>query len=371
MVAGFLSRRILVGEGVFVKAMARTTNRAVFVEALLPDGQARWGSFGAGLGLEFLALAALVVIPMLMPQKLEMVRRYWTTPIEAPPVVAWKPQPQPRPVAKPAPVKPPVIAKLIPKVTPVEIEVPKPKVYSPVFTSPVAKPATARKNTKAPDMPEVAKAFPNANTPTSLGSSAPPTIRKPREEVQTGGFGDPNGLPSNNRTGHAANVAALGSYDLPPGPGNGNGTGGAKGAKGVVASTGFGNGVATGGNGSGNHGAVQQGVFADEHAAAPAPKVKPAAAAVSNTTPIQILFKPKPVYTDAARAKKIEGEVLLQITFLASGEVKVERVVQGLGYGLDDSAEAAARQIRFHPAQQNGQPVDSAAIVHIVFQIAN
>jgi TonB family protein len=370
MVAGFLSRRILVGEGVFVKAMARTTNRAVFVESLLPDGQARWGSFSAGLGLEFIALAALVIIPMLMPQKLEIVRRYWTTPIEAPPIVAWKPQP--RPVVKPAPVKikPPVVAKLIPKVAPLEIEVPKPKIYSPVFSSPIAKPATSRKNTKAPDMPEVAKAFPNANTPTSLGSSAIPTIRKPREEVQTGGFGDPDGLPTNNRTGHAANVAALGSYDLPPGPGNGNGTGGSKGAKGVVASTGFGNGVATGGNGSGNHGTVQQGVFADEHAAAPAPKVKPAAAVNPTTTPVQILFKPKPVYTDAARAKKIEGEVLLQIVFSASGEVKVGRVVQGLGYGLDDSAEAAARQIRFRPAQQNGQPVDSAAIVHIVFQIA-
>jgi len=352
-----------------VKAMARTTNRAVFVESLLPDGQARWGSFGAGLGLEFIALAALVVIPMLMPQKLELVRRYWTTPIEAPPIVAWKPQPPPKPVAKPAPVKPPVIAKVVPKVAPPEIEAPKPKVYSPVFSPPVAKPVTARKNTKAPDMPEVAKAFPTENT--SLGSSAIPTIKKPREEVQTGGFGDPNGLPANNRTGHAANVNALGSYDLPPGPGTGNGTGGSKGAKGVVASTGFGNGVAVGGKGSGGHGAVQQGVFADEHAAAPAAKVKPAAAAVSNTTPVQILFKPKPIYTDAARAKKIEGEVLLQIVFTASGDVKVERVVQGLGYGLDDSAQAAARQIRFHPAQQNGQPVDSAAIVHIVFQIAN
>jgi hypothetical protein len=127
------------------------------------------------LGLEFIALAALVVIPMLMPQKLELVRRYWTTPIEAPPIVAWKPQPPPKPVAKPAPVKPPVIAKVVPKVAPPEIEAPKPKVYSPVFSSPVAKPVTARKNTKAPDMPEVAKAFPTENT--SLGSSAIPTIK--------------------------------------------------------------------------------------------------------------------------------------------------------------------------------------------------
>src|SRR4029077_6064568 len=348
--------------------MARTTNRAVFVESLLPDGQARWGSFGAGLGLEFIALAALVVIPMLIPQKLELVRRYWTTPIEAPPIVAWKPQPPPKPVAKPAPVKPPVIAKVVPKVAPPEIEAPKPKVYSPVFSSPVAKPVTARKNTKAPDMPEVAKAFPTENT--SLGSSAIPTIKKPREEVQTGGFGDPNGLPANNRTGHAANVNALGSYDLPPGPGTGNGTGGAKGAKGVIASTGFGNGVAVGSpGGSGGHGSVQQGVFADEHAVATGPKVKQATVA-SKTTPIEILFKPKPAYTDEGRSKKIEGDVVLQVLFAASGEVKVLNVVQGLGHGLDESAQTAARQIRFRPAQQDGQPVDLTANVRITFQLA-
>ena len=197
-----------------------------------------------------------------------------------------------------------------------------------------------------------------------------PTLRKPREEVQTGGFGDPNGVPANNRPGtHAPNIAQLGGYDMPTGPGYGNGTGGAKGAKGVVASTGFGNGVANPPQPSG-HGSVQQGVFADEHATA-APKVRPAASTTPKTTPVEILFKPKPVYSDVARAKKIEGEVLLQVVFAASGDVKVERVVQGLGYGLDESAENAARQIRFKPATANGQAVDSTAIVHITFQVAN
>jgi TonB family protein len=91
---------------------------------------------------------------------------------------------------------------------------------------------------------------------------------------------------------------------------------------------------------------------------------------VSNTKPVEILAKPKPIYTDEARAKKIEGDVLLQVVFTASGEVRVERVVQGLGYGLDQSAEAAARQIRFRPALQGGQPVDFAAVVHITFELA-
>jgi TonB family protein len=79
---------------------------------------------------------------------------------------------------------------------------------------------------------------------------------------------------------------------------------------------------------------------------------------------------PTPTYSDEGRAKKIEGEVLLQVVFTASGDVKVLRVVQGLGHGLDEAAQNAARQIRFKPAQQDGQPVDSTAIVHIVFNLA-
>jgi len=347
--------------------MARVSNKAVFREALLPEGQARWGSMGAGMGLQFLFVSAIVIIPMLVPQKLELVHRYWTTPIEAPVIEAWKPQPPP-PAAKPAPIKR-EIAKVAPKPEPVEVAPPKPKIINPVFTAPIAKPATAKKNAPAPDLTSVAKVFPT-QAPASMGSSAIPTLKKPKEAVQTGGFGDPNGVPANaHAANHSPNINASGSYDLPNGPGYGNGTGGAKGARGIVASTGFGNGVATGGNSAGPRGGVQQGVFADEHATAAAPKVK-ATAASSNTKPVEILFKPKPQYTDEARSKKIEGEVLLQVVFTAAGDVQVQRVVQGLGYGLDDSAQSAARQIRFHPAQQGGQPVDSTAIVHIVFELA-
>jgi periplasmic protein TonB len=349
--------------------MARVTNQIVFRGSLLPEGQARWGSFSAGLGLEFLFLAAIVITPMLVPQKLELVHRYWTTPIAAPVIEAWKPQPPPPPV-KPAPVKHPIV-KPAPKPEPiaVAVEPPKPKIISPVFSSPIARPVTTKKSAPNPDLPDVAKVFPTQAP--SVGSSAIPTIKKPREAVQTGGFGDPNGVPANAQAAsHSPNIASKGAYDMPTGPGYGNGTGGAKGDRGVVASTGFGNGVATGTKSGGNRGGVQQGVFADEHAVAPAPKVKPAASVSSNTKPVEILFKPKPQYTDEARTKKIEGEVLLQVVFTAAGDVKVQRVIQGLGYGLDDSAQSAARQIRFKPAQQGGEPVDFAAIVHILFQLA-
>ncbi|MBZ5696565.1 MAG: energy transducer TonB [Acidobacteriia bacterium] len=336
--------------------MVPAKNRPVFNESLLPEGKKRWGSFGAGLGLEFIALAALVIVPLLLPQKFEAAQHYWVTPLEAPVIQAWKPQPPPKPVV----VKKEVFKKEIPK--PEVVEVPKPKIYNPVFTSPVVKSAPAKK-VQAPDMTEVAKDFPNP----SLGSSAIPTLRKPKEAVQTGGFGDPNGVPANGKTDRNVNIAQLGSYDMPAGPGIGNGTGGAKGARGVVASTGFGNGVAVGGPGGGGHGAVQQGMFDEK--AAETPKVKQAAV-VSNTRPVEVLFVPKPVYTDEGRSKKVEGFVRLQVLFAASGEVKVLRVLQGLGYGLDESAESAARQIRFKPAQQDGRPVDFEAPVRITFQMA-
>jgi TonB family protein len=341
-----------------------STSRVLF--SPLPDGESRYRSFGAGLGLEFVALVLLVVIPMLMPQRLEVVTRYWITPIAAPPVVPWKPQP--RPVPQPAPVKQPVLAKVV---QPVLVDPPKPRIMSPVFTSPIAKPATAKRDTPHPDAPIVKPVFADKTPVPSIGSSAIPTLKKPREAVQTGGFGDPNGVPANPNSHGSPNIATVGSYDLPPGPGYGNGTGGAKGARGVVASSGFGNGVATGGGGGGRaSGSVQQGGFSDQSPAAAAPKIKAAANTNPRNEPVEIISKPRPQYTDQARQKKIEGDVTLQVVFSANGQVEVQKVIRGLGYGLDEAAEAAAHQIQFKPARQDGQPVDFAGIVHITFELA-
>jgi TonB family protein len=88
-------------------------------------------------------------------------------------------------------------------------------------------------------------------------------------------------------------------------------------------------------------------------------------------TPVEIISKPRPAYTDEARAKRIEGEVLLEMQFSATGEARVLRIVRGLGHGLDETALAAANGIKFRPATRDGAAVDSAAIVHIVFQLAN
>jgi TonB family protein len=207
----------------------------------------------------------------------------------------------------------------------------------------------------------------------STGSSATPTMAAAPQKVQTGGFGDPNGVPASDNHGRPVTIAQAGSFDLPSGPGYGNGTGGSHGARGVVASTGFGSGVATGdskGTVVTSRAVVRQGSFGDTDVVTAQPKAKTAEPVVK-TLPAEITFKPHPVYTDEGRHLKIEGEVLLDVVFSATGQIRVVRVVRGLGHGLDESAVRAAEQIQFKPALRDGHPTDSEAVLHIVFQLAS
>jgi len=87
-------------------------------------------------------------------------------------------------------------------------------------------------------------------------------------------------------------------------------------------------------------------------------------------TPVEIVFKPAPDYTDEAKALRIEGAIILEVEFAASSDVRVLRVLRGLGHGLDEEAVRAAGQIRFKPAQSAGTPVDFRATVHIVFRLS-
>jgi TonB family protein len=138
----------------------------------------------------------------------------------------------------------------------------------------------------------------------------------------------------------------------------------------VVTSAGFGNGVATGtGGGSSRGGTVKTSGFTNVEPVKLAP---PRREEVDkrDTNPVQIISKPTPAYTADARAAKVEGEVLLEVEFSASGKLRVLRIVRGLGHGLDESAVRAAEQIRFKPATRGGAAINSTATLHIVFQMA-
>lgn len=331
----------------------------------LPQWKAPWYEFFLSYGVQVVVIGILVWIPVLHPEILEPPKKDYHA-------IELVPTPVPENHTPQRQLPRPVVAKLDPPPASLRLPAPQPQPKPKVEEAPVPEVKVAAK--KLDPLPATAPVMPKQAVRTnvfSTGSSAPQTINKAPELVQTGGFGDPNGVPARTTQTRAVNIAQSGGFDMPTGPGYGNGTGGSKGVRGVVASTGFGSGVATGTARSASSGQVRQSGFGDADVAAP-PTVasRPAAQAPAHLIPAEILSKPVPNYTEEARNKKIEGEVLLEVVFEASGRLRVLRVVRGLGHGLDDSAVHAAEQIRFKPALKDGQPSDSTAVVHIIFQLA-
>lgn len=332
----------------------------------LPRWKMPWSELVLSYGTQAVAIAILAWIPVFHPEILESPQKdYHAIELVPTPVpVNHTPQRQ---------LKPVVLAEVDPPPAALRLSAPQPQPKPRVEDTPAPEVKIATKKLDLPPSqgPVIPKQIVRTNV-FSTGSSAPQTIERAPEKVQTGGFGDPNGVPTKSTQTRAVNIAQAGGFDMPTGPGYGNGTGGAKGARGVVASTGFGGGVATGNsNSSAPRGVVRQAGFGDADVPAP-PTVqsRPAAQAAARIIPAEILSKPTPIYTDEARSKRIEGEVLLEAVFEASGKIRVLRVVRGLGYGLDDAAVRAAEQIRFKPALQDGQPSDSTVVLHIIFQLA-
>jgi TonB family protein len=343
----------------------------------LPDNKLRRGAFAVSSVVQLTLALIVISLPLIFPEQISIRAIYQVTPIEAPqtevPIQPEKPpeKPEVHKKVEPAPVKPPEPVRVAKLFAPQPLIAPKPKAPEKLNSDvPKLEPVLARtkfdtSSTAGPERPREPVKTGMLNT----DKEPPPTLKVASEKVQTGGFGDPKGFAGGTPDAKHGNVARLGSFELPSGPGYGNGTGGANGARGVVASAGFASNSAGKAAASGNRGAVQSGGFGSVEIA---PAAKPAAKHVEEAAvqPVVILSKPNPAYSDEARKLGIEGEVLVEVNFLASGQVRAVRVVKGLGHGLDEAALHAAEQIRFKPALQEGHAVDFPAIAHIIFQLA-
>lgn len=338
----------------------------------------RWDLFGMSALVQLAVLFVLAWVPILYIQGPEPLR--YTLTLMTKPLTEYEP-----PQRKPLPVR-----RVTPPVAPVE-----PVKPALAMDTRMAAPRVNRREIRPVSVPEMASPIRPAEMPLpgkqldaprppvvtgvlkgSLGTSEQPTLTNKRvDEVQTGGFGDPNGVPAKGDPNKAANINKIGSFGLPAGEGYGNGTGGTRGVRGVVESAGFGNGVSKGDpnvRGSAGRGGVQSTSFGNAAPTAGGAGNPAAAARTSKPerTPVEILHKPRPSYTDQARQLRIEGEVKLRVVFAANGELRIVGVSAGLGYGLDEAAIAAAQKIRFRPALENGRPVDEPAIVTIEFKLA-
>ncbi|MGA2983342.1 MAG: energy transducer TonB [Terriglobia bacterium] len=337
------------------------------------DRHRRGVAFTCGLLSEVLLICAAVFLGIFFPHELQVNNRHYA--------VTWLPAltPAEKPVVQP----PREMARVfIPKLKLLET----PKLIAPSVANPEV--PKIRQTVAALPIPEPPMPAPPVSQPspppkeqiavhTGLfgGAAEPVTTKRPVEEVQTGGFGNPQGLPVRAQGENPGNAPKLGSFGLPEGPGTGNGTGGSHGIQGVVASAGFGSGVAGMGNGRAGGGTgeprVTLGGFEKAAPAAPSTAETPHVPPPAEFQPVEILSKPAPAYTEEARRLGIQGEVTLSVVFQANGAIRVIAVVRSLGHGLDQAAEQAATQIRFKPAQRSGQRTDFPANLRIQFRLAD
>jgi TonB family protein len=234
-----------------------------------------------------------------------------------------------------------------------------PRLPAPPPRRPIREVVKAEVPKPVPVAPVVAKAIVPAPAP--IVPAASPTLERPIEKavihrpLETGLFERTNGTRTSEATA-AVTTGGFGSAAAAPRDAS-NGPG--------VTTGGFNSG-APAPRGTAN-GEVRTAGF-DQRASAPA---QPSVAATKPIDrPAEIVFKPTPEYTDEARSARIEGTVSLELEFTAAGDVRVLRVVRGLGHGLDEAAERSALRIRFKPAQSDGRPVDSRATVHITFRLS-
>jgi TonB family protein len=327
-------------------------------------------ALGASIGLHGILLMSLILVPVLLPQTLHLnYRALMIAPPPEPPPDVQPPEVKLTPIRPPLPkpIEPEPIVEKLSAPAPIVPPEPEPRVLKPVPkpTAPiVASVAPPLANVKPlaipapPPPPIVTNTFSNITSPTLPVA--------PARNVETSGFGDPSSTASRTSS-KTETVSAAGFGDSA----GGSRQGGRPGKSGAVGSvSGFDAGASGGTRVGGNPGTVASAGFAAPAEAPKTPQSPQKSAEPVNEKPVEILSKPRPDYTDEARKMRIEGEVLLRVLFTSSGAARVLDVISGLGHGLDENAIRAAEQIRFKPAQRAGQPADSTAIVHIVFQLA-
>jgi TonB family protein len=81
-----------------------------------------------------------------------------------------------------------------------------------------------------------------------------------------------------------------------------------------------------------------------------------------DTTAPVLRVRVDPVYPQAALDAGVEGTVVLNVFIDAAGNVQHVHVVSSPGYGLDQAALEAARQFKFKPATDDGEPIASQVL---------
>jgi TonB family protein len=347
--------------------MPMTSSPGNIAFGLLPEPEGRSASFITSSIVNSVILVTIIVFGMTAHSVLVQ-HQYELTEL----IVPLTPSPQPR-IKQAQPKLPP------PRETP-KLQMQAPKIERPL-PKPEPKPIEMEAKVNLPAVKQDPAVVLAPQPKAALTAAMPAQDNKVKPSTAPVHLGETFGVTPNPNATRPATVAAIGNpYGGMEGPsvaphgvvgstGIGNGTklGSNAGMVGKVASAGIPGATSQTGNGNGNVGKVASAgipAMTAQVAAAPVPVAEPV------VTSLEVLSKPSPAYTPEARQFKVQGDVVLRVTFLASGQVVVQGVVHGLGHGLDEEARRVAQQIRFRPATRNGQAVDLTTNIIITFQLA-
>jgi len=338
---------------------------------LLPEPEGRSAPFITSATVNVIILGLVIYVGMtakrvIQEHKFEQTELIFPT----------TPPPQPK-IKTPPPPKLPDLPK--PKL---EMQLDQPKIRMPkIEPKPALKPLEMEAKLNTPQMKAAKPAIILAPQPKAALTAAMPaqdsTVKASTKPVH---LGETFGVTPNPNASRPATVAAIGNpYGGMQGPaitphgvvgsagiGNGLKSGSNAGTVGKVAQAGIPGGTGTATTGYATGGKVASAGIQNQVAALPAVQT-PREVAPTN---LEVLSKPAVQYTPEARQLRVQGDVILRVTFTASGQVIIQGVVHGLGHGLDEEARRVATQIRFRPATRNGRAVDLTTNITITFQLA-
>jgi len=89
----------------------------------------------------------------------------------------------------------------------------------------------------------------------------------------------------------------------------------------------------------------------------------------NGVAPPSLVNKQEPEYSEHARTAKLEGTVRLGLTIGTDGLPRDIKLLNSLGFGLDEKAAEAVSQWQFKPGTRDGAPVPVQATIEVNFRL--
>lgn len=85
--------------------------------------------------------------------------------------------------------------------------------------------------------------------------------------------------------------------------------------------------------------------------------------------PPRCSYMPNPEFTDAARAVKFNGALIVEAIVTKQGRVEEARISRGLPYGLNQNSMTTLKSWRCEPATKNGEPLAVVVPFEVSFRL--